>query len=154
MGIQKTLETRKNDWEERKESISRYDTSNLLPGWKKENPLLEAAYSQCLQNVTLRVDLAFRSFFRRVKAGEKLGYPRFKGFDRYDSFTFPQTGFKVLDDRIKLSKTGSLINCQAGNHRGGNLRDEAPDRHPRIAQHLRKTMAWPKIATKMNAERG
>lgn len=104
----KTLEIRKQAWEERKESISRYDTSNLLTAWKKENPLLENAYSQCLQNVTLRVDLAFRSFFRRVKAGGTPGYPRFRGFDRYDSFTFPQSGFTLTGDRLRLSKVGSV----------------------------------------------
>jgi putative transposase len=104
----KTLETRKQAWEERQESISRYDTSNLLTEWKKDNPSLANAYSQCLQNVTMRVDLAFRSFFRRVKAGEKPGYPRFRSFDRYDSFTFPQSGFSLVEDRLKISKVGAI----------------------------------------------
>jgi putative transposase len=104
----KTLETRKQAWEERKESLSRYDTSNLLTKWKQDNQLLNNAYSQCLQDVTMRVDLAFRSFFRRVKAGEKPGYPRFRGFDRYDSFTFPQSGFNLLEDKLKISKIGSV----------------------------------------------
>jgi len=104
----KTLETRKQAWEERKGSLSRYETSNLLTQWKQDNPSLDNAYSQCLQNVTMRVDLAFRAFFRRVKAGETPGYPRFRSFDRYDSFTFPQSGFSVVDDRLKLSKIGSI----------------------------------------------
>lgn len=104
----KTLESRKQAWEEQKQSLSRYDTSNLLPKWKEENPNLNNAYSQCLQNVQLRVDLAFRAFFRRVKAGETPGYPRFRGFDRYDSFTFPQSGFTLIDNRLKLSKIGSV----------------------------------------------
>ncbi len=102
----KTLEVRKNAWEERKESLSRYDTSNLLTQWKTENPKLSDVYSQCLQNVTLRVDLAFRAFFQRVRAGDKPGYPRFRGFDRYDSFTYPQKGFTLLDTQIKISKIG------------------------------------------------
>ena len=104
----KTLETRKQAWEERKESLSRYDTSNLLTQWKQDNQLLDSAYSQCLQNVTMKVDLAFRAFFRRVKAGETPGYPRFKGFDRYDSFTFPQSGFNFTEDQLKISKVGSI----------------------------------------------
>lgn len=104
----KTLETRKQAWEERKESLSRYDTSNLLTEWKKENPTLSNAYSQCLQDVTMRVDLAFRAFFKRVKAGETPGYPRFRGFDRYDSFTFPQSGFNLLEDKLKISKIGAV----------------------------------------------
>lgn len=104
----KTLETRKQAWEERKEQVSRYDTSNLLTQWKKEDLTLNNAYSQCLQNVTLRVDLAFKAFFRRVKAKENPGYPRFRSFDRYDSFTFPQSGFRLINNRLKLSKIGSV----------------------------------------------
>ena len=104
----KTLETRKTAWVERQESVSLYDTSNLIVQWKTENPNLVNAHSQCLQNAQLRVDLAFKAFFRRVKAKENPGYPRFKGRDRYDSFTFPQSGFRLNDDKLSLSKVGSI----------------------------------------------
>lgn len=103
-----TLAIRKNTWEKEEKSLSLYDTSNLLVQWKKEKPDLKNAFSQCLQNAQLRVDLAFKAFFRRVKAGEKPGYPRFKSFDRYDSFTFPQSGFGLLNGGLKLSKVGSV----------------------------------------------
>jgi putative transposase len=62
--------------------------------------------SQVLQNVAVRVDLAFKAFFRRVKAGEKPGYPRFKGRNRYDSFTYPQSGFRI-DEQGKLYASGA-----------------------------------------------
>lgn len=104
----KTLETRKKAWKERKESLSLYDTSGLIPKWKEENPGLSNAFSQCLQNAQQRVDLALKAFFRRVKVGEKPGYPRFRGFDRYDSFTFPQFGFEVIENGLKLSKIGMV----------------------------------------------
>jgi putative transposase len=102
----KTLELRKNAYQERQESLSLYDTSFSLITWKTELPTLANAYSQSLQNAQVRVDLAFKAFFRRVKAKENPGYPRFRGFDRYDSFTFPQSGFKLIDDKLKLSKIG------------------------------------------------
>lgn len=104
----KTLETRKKAWEENKKSLSLYDTSGLVPRWKEENPNLTNAFSQCLQNAQQRVDLALKAFFRRVKAGEKPGYPRFRGFDRYNSFTFPQFGFEMTDNGLKLSKVGTI----------------------------------------------
>jgi putative transposase len=104
----KTLETRKQAWEEKKESLGYYNTVKLIPGWKEEKPDLANAYSQCLQTAQLRIDLAFKSFFRRVKKGEKPGYPRFKGSDRYDSFMYPQNGFQIIDNRLKLSKIGSV----------------------------------------------
>ena len=88
-----TLALRQRAWQERQESLSLYDTHRILTGWKKDNPHLSKVFSQVLQNVQERVDLAFKAFFRRVKAGEEPGYPRFKGKGRYDSFTFKQAGF-------------------------------------------------------------
>jgi putative transposase len=66
-------------------------------------------HSQVAQDVLRRLDKAFQNFFRRVKNGEKPGYPRFQGKSRYDSFTYPQSGFKILDDgKLKLSKIGTI----------------------------------------------
>src|SRR5439155_26976119 len=59
-----------------------------LPGLKEDCPEYKRVGSQVLQDVLKRVDLAFRAFFRRFKAGQRPGYPRFKGRDRYDSFTY------------------------------------------------------------------
>lgn len=66
--------------------------------------------SQVLQDVLHRVDRAFQAFFRRVKAGETPGYPRFKGKGWYDSFTYPQwgNGVKLDGGRLILSKIGVL----------------------------------------------
>jgi len=102
------LEQRKNAWESEKKSLSRYDQSNTIKDLKQEYPFLADAFSQSLQDVSTRVDLAFRAFFRRVKQGEKPGYPRFRGMFRYDSFTYPQVGFKLLDKTIQLSKIGNI----------------------------------------------
>lgn len=103
----KVLETRKTAWETEKKSIGVYDCHNLIKTWD-----IEGVHSQVLQNVSARVDLAFQGFFRRIKekGGEKAGYPRFKGFDRYDSFCFPQSGFKVLEGgkKLYLSKIGDV----------------------------------------------
>ena len=103
-----TLAMRKNAWEQEQRHISYYESKRQIPLWKKERPELSMVYSQVLQNVTLRVDLAFKAFFRRLKSGEKPGYPRFKGKGRYDSFTYPQYGFKLDGDRLHLSKIGDV----------------------------------------------
>ena len=103
-----TLALRKTAWEQEQHSISLYETNKILTQWKKERPDLNRVHSQVLQNVQVRVDLAFKSYFRRVKAGENPGYPRFKGKGRYDSFTYPQSGFKLDGDRLHLSKIGDV----------------------------------------------
>jgi len=36
------------------------------------------------------------------------GYPRFKGRNRYDSFTYPQSGFELEDGKFILSKIGNI----------------------------------------------
>lgn len=105
----KSLEIRKEAWEQHGESVSRYDTVKMIPGWKRENTFLNDAFSQCLQETCTRLDLAFRAFFRRVKSGDEPGYPRFRGVSRYDSFTYPQSGFQLLDDGcLRLSKIGDV----------------------------------------------
>ena len=103
-----TLAMRKNAWEQEQKHISYYEAKRQIPLWKKERPELSTVYSQVLQDVSMRVDLAFKAFFRRAKAGENPGYPRFKGKGRYDSFTYPQSGFKLDGDRLHLSKIGDV----------------------------------------------
>jgi putative transposase len=102
------LEQRKTAWETEKKSISRYDQIRSFPYLKKEHEFLSSIHSQVLQNVAIRLDLAFRAFFRRVKTKEKPGYPRFQGKNRYDSFTYPQAGFKLLKNVVQLSKIGGV----------------------------------------------
>ncbi len=105
------LEERKTAWEERQESLSYYDQSKALPPLKAERESLSTVNAQVLQNVAVRLDLAMQAFFRRVKAGEeRVGYPRFRGEHRYDSFTFPQapSGCKLVGKALHLSKIGTV----------------------------------------------
>jgi putative transposase len=81
---------------------------NELPALKKEHPQFREVGSQVLQDVLRRVSLAFDAFFRRVKAGEKPGYPRYRGRDRYDSFTLTQAGWKIKDGRLNLTGIGAI----------------------------------------------
>ena len=89
-------------------SLSYIDQQNDLPDLRDHCPVMTRVYSQVLQNVAKRVDLAFQAFFRRVKNGEKPGYPRFRGKDRYDSFTFPQSGFSLMGNVLRLSGIGRV----------------------------------------------
>ena len=103
-----TLAHRKEAWEQRQDTLSLYETNAMLTQWKQEHPALATVHSQVLQNAQERVDLAYKAFFRRVKAGDTPGFPRFRGPGRYDSFTFKQSGFRVEDALVSLSKIGSI----------------------------------------------
>jgi putative transposase len=84
------LAARRDAWEQRQESLRLYDQQATLPALKATRPQLAAVQSQVLQNVAVRIDLAFQAFFRRVRTGETPGYPRFRGKGRYASITYPQ----------------------------------------------------------------
>ena len=80
-----------------------------LPEMKELRPEYHDIHSQVLQDVLRRVDKAYKAFFRRIKEGKTPGYPRFHGYGRYKSFTFPQSGFALTEDnRVCLSKIGTV----------------------------------------------
>lgn len=103
-----TLALRRDSWDYDQKNVSLFETNKELTQWKKDHPELKIVHSQVLQNAQLRVDLAFKAFFRRAKAGENPGYPRFKGEGRYNSITYPQAGWEINERTIKLSKIGEI----------------------------------------------
>jgi putative transposase len=65
-----------------------YDQTKALTEWRRSDPEGRALPAN-LQRATLkRLDDAYTSFFRRVKAGVTPGFPRFRGKGRFDSFGF------------------------------------------------------------------
>ncbi len=105
------LNERKTCYEQSGKAPRLYDQLGELPSLKFVRLSLNSVHSQVLQNVGVRLDLAMQAFFRRVKSGEKeLGYPRFKGFGRYDSITFPQapSGVSLSGNVLIVSKIGHI----------------------------------------------
>lgn len=88
-------------------SISYYDQQNALPSIKQFRPELVELGSHALQETLRRLDRAFQAFFRRVKAGQSPGFPRFRASSRFSGFTYPDPA------GWKLAQHGS---------RGGTLR--------------------------------
>ncbi len=102
------LEYERYVYERNERFANRIELNNLLPDLKIINPNLKSIHSQILQNVNDRVIKSFNGFFNRVKNG-KAGYPRFKSLNRYNSFSYPQSGFKFTSNkRLKLSKIGEI----------------------------------------------
>jgi putative transposase len=104
------LAERKDAYQMAGKSVSYFEQKRDLPAIKAEiREEYQNIHSQVLQDVLLRLDKAFKAFFRRVKNGENPGYPRFQGRNRYDSFTYPQGGYSLThDNRLSLSKIGSI----------------------------------------------
>lgn len=104
------VQERRDAWKQRHVSVSYYDQKAALPGGKAVRPEDQDSHSQVLQEVMVRVERAFQGFFRRLKTGEKAGYPRFQGKNRYHSLTYPHydNGARVDNGFLVLSKIGRV----------------------------------------------
>jgi putative transposase len=60
------------------------------------------------KNVLVRLDLAYQSFFERVKKGETPGFPRFEKRGCWNSITFPQYKNSPEKSKIRVPKLGSV----------------------------------------------
>lgn len=67
--------------------------SGQLKDIRAFDPERQGRWSFSSQQATLRrLNKAFAAFFRRVKAGDKPGYPRFRGVNWFDTVDFPKDG--------------------------------------------------------------
>jgi putative transposase len=94
----------------RKTSISYSQQSKQLREIRAAGDLSLANYTSC-QDVLRRVEKTFTAFFRRVRRGQKAGYPRFKSVTRFHSYTFPKygNGCKLRENkRLHMQGVGEL----------------------------------------------
>jgi len=84
------LEERREAWRMRRAPISYCAQARQLPEIRHTDNCGQGRWSAGSQQQTLRrLDWAFVAFYRRVKAGKKPGYPRFKGTGRFNAVTWP-----------------------------------------------------------------
>jgi putative transposase len=104
------LAERKTAYEERRETVGKTAQLRRVKERKATNPGAAGVHSHILQVVVADLDRAFLGFFRRVKAGEAPGYPRFKGRERFRSFGLKEygNGFRVDGRRLKVFGIGRL----------------------------------------------
>jgi putative transposase len=102
------LQERRDAYRINRVSINYQAQQNQLPEIKQTNPEYKNIHSQVCHDVLKRVEKAFDGFFRRLKAKQKAGFPRFKGANFFDSFRYPQSGFSLTGDKLTLSKIGKV----------------------------------------------
>src|SRR5258707_6635844 len=104
------LEQRISLYRQRGISLSRYQQEAELTAIRAEFPDYVAIHSHVLQDVLARLDKTYQAFFRPVQRGEKAGFPRFKGRNRFHSFTFKAygNGAQLDNGTLILSKIGRL----------------------------------------------
>lgn len=104
------LSERKTAYEQEKRVVGRVEQLRKVKLLKETEPSAKEIHSHVLQLVVSDLDKAFQGFFRRVKNGETAGYPRFKGYNRFDSFGYKEyeNGFYLDGRRLKLSRIGRI----------------------------------------------
>ncbi len=120
------LEERIDAWRKAGKSISYYEQQNALPQIKADRPEFVELGSHALQQTLRRLDLAFAAFFRRVKAGQTPGFPRFKAAKRFSGFAYPDpAGWKLMEHggrgaTLRLGSGEAAMSIRArGQHRFG-----------------------------------
>ena len=105
------LEARQDGWQKGGVGVTEAMQSAQLPAINAVRPEYHDIHSQVLQDVLTRLDRAFQAFFRRIRAGQTPGYPRFQGSNRYNSFTYKQfgNGARLENGFLILSKIGRIV---------------------------------------------
>jgi putative transposase len=85
------LEERREAWRMGGRKVTFYSQDVQLKEIRAHDPARYKRWSfNCERAAIRRLDMAFQGFFRRVKAGEKPGYPRFKGRGWWDSIEWTE----------------------------------------------------------------
>jgi len=104
------LSERKWAWELEQRNISRIDQQHQIKHYKATFPQAKQVHTHVLLVVTHDIQKAFDAFFRRMKSGEKAGYPRYKGRNWFNSFGFAEhgNGFRLDGNRLKVFGAGRI----------------------------------------------
>jgi putative transposase len=104
------LEQRITAWRRCHVSVSRFEQEAELKAIRADFPEYATIHSHVLQDVLARLDKTYKAFFRRVQRGEKAGFPRFKGRERFHSFTYKEfgNGARLDNGMLVLAKIGRI----------------------------------------------
>jgi putative transposase len=91
------LEQRRAAWRRQRHSVTCMAQEKDFTALRAEDETIRRLNAQSSQLTLKRLDLAFHAFFRRLKAGETPGYPRFKSLKRFKGW-----GYKTHGDGWRL----------------------------------------------------
>lgn len=105
------LAKRKEVYAQDGKTLNYYDCAGDMTQLKKSLAWLREVDATALQSSLRDLDTAFQNFFRRVKQGEKSGYPRFKSKHNHRQSYKSKcvgTNIKILDHAVQLPKLGHV----------------------------------------------
>jgi len=101
------LELEKKTYDESHKFIPQFDLNNLIVKMKHEDPTrFVGIFSQCLQEVSRRVNFSYYLFFKKVV----IHPPKFRSSKFFYNITFPQpsVGYKIDNDVITAFTYGNM----------------------------------------------
>lgn len=126
------LAKRRETYEKSGQTLNYYDCAKDLTLLKKELNWLREVDSTSLQSALRDLDFAYQNFFRRVKQGEKPGYPRFKSkHDHRQSYKSKCVGtnIRIFDSAVQLPKLGK-VKCRVSKQVEGRILSATVSRNP------------------------
>ena len=102
------LEERIGAWKTSRKSLTLYDQQKELTQLRAVEPEYAAMPVAIQRDPLQRLQRAFDGFFRRIKAGQTPGFPRFRSQSRYDSFTVDSQSFRIEGNTAYITKLGGF----------------------------------------------
>lgn len=100
------LQERRDAWKFERKSIRYFDQCYQLTHIKIERDDVANIAASALEHTLKRADEAFKAFFRRVKSGQKAGYPRFRCARRFDSLMLRKIGNALRGNKLRIMRVG------------------------------------------------
>ncbi len=104
------LEQRRTHYETTGKTLSFAAQCRALTQERKSHATWASVHTHVLQLALKRLDLAFAAFFRRVKAGQTPGFPRFKSKYRASGFGYKEhgNGWRMGAKAVRLTGIGRV----------------------------------------------
>lgn len=103
------LTERRLAWKMNRKSISYADQSNQLKAIRLFDDDAAWVNFSSVQQTLRRLQKGFDAFFRRIKSGEKPGFPRYKGKGWFDSVCYVYSdGLRLKNGRLYIQRIGDI----------------------------------------------
>ena len=124
------LALRKTRYEETGETMNYYACAKDLTALKRELPWLGEVNATALQSSLRDLDMAYQNFFRRVKQGEKPGYPKFKSKRSHHQSYKCKMNIRIADEKhVQIPSLGK-VKCRISRPVEGRILSATVSRTP------------------------
>lgn len=108
---------------------TRFQQDKELTALKQKLEWLQEPDKCALQNALKYLDAAYKNFFRRVKNGEKPGFPKFKSKRNHRQSYKSNGSIRVFDNAVQLPKLGK-VKCRISRKVEGRILSATVSQNP------------------------